>query len=159
MRGGRLLGISFGCFIGLGMADASGGAAWPHMRSTFGVPLDALGLLLLLSTVGFSASGVAMGTLMGRFGSAVVIGAGVGGMSLALLLFAVSPAWPLTMLASLLWGVFAAPVDAGLQTLTALHRGVRAMSLLHASYGLGAVLGPLLLTGYCCSLSPGERTT
>jgi fucose permease len=50
------------------------------------------------------------------------------------------------MLASLLLGLSAAPVDAGIQTLTALRRGVRAMSLLHASYGLGAVLGPLLLT-------------
>jgi fucose permease len=50
------------------------------------------------------------------------------------------------MLASLLLGLSAAPVDAGLQTLVALGRGVRAMSLLHASYGLGAVLGPLLLT-------------
>jgi fucose permease len=147
MRGDRLLSISFGCFVGLGMADASLGAAWPHIRSTFGVRLDALGLLLVLSTIGFAASGLAMGRLTRRFGSAVLIGAGVGGMSIALLLIAVSPAWSAIMLASLLLGLAAAPVDAGLQTLTALRRGVRAMSLLHASYGLGAVLGPLLLTG------------
>ena len=48
MRGDRLLGVSFGCFVGLGMADASLGTAWPHIRSTFGVRLDALGLLLVL---------------------------------------------------------------------------------------------------------------
>ncbi|MBJ7600283.1 MAG: hypothetical protein DLM67_10660 [Candidatus Nephthysia bennettiae] len=147
MRGDRVLGISFGCFVGLGMADASLGAAWPHIRSTFGVRLDALGLLLVLSTVGFAASGLAMGRLMRRFGSAVLIGAGVGGMSIALLLLAVSPTWLGIMLASLLLGLVAAPVDTGLQTMTALRRGVRAMSLLHASYGLGAMLGPLLLTG------------
>src|SRR6202048_507749 len=145
MRGDRLLGVAFACFVGLGMSDASLGAAWPQIRSTFGVRLDALGLLLLLSTVGFTASGLAMGRLMRRFGSAVVIGAGIGGMGISLLLFGTSPAWPVTMLASLLLGLSAAPVDAGIQTLTALRRGVRAMSLLHASYGLGAVLGPLLL--------------
>ena len=138
MRGDRLLGVSFGCFIGLGMSDASLGAAWPQIRSTFGVRLDALGLLLLLSTIGFTASGLAMGRLMGRFGSAVVIGAGLGGMCFSLLLFGTSPAWPGTMLAILLLGLSAAPVDAGLPP-----SGTSAEAIMHAALtsGDGLLMG------------------
>jgi MFS family permease len=147
VRRDALLWISFGCFMGLGMAGATLGPAWPHMRASFGLPLDALGLLLLLGTVAATVSGIAMGRLTRRFGSLPVVAAAITGLGLALLVTGLSPAWPVTMLAGLFYGLFEAPIDAGLQTLTVLRRGVRAMSLLHASYGLGAVLGPLVLTG------------
>src|SRR5438876_6963435 len=109
MRRDALLWISFGCFVGLGMADASGGAAWPQIRASFGVPLDALGLLLVTGTVAFTVSGVAMGTLMHRFGSFRVIAAATGGLGLALLAFGASPAWSLSLLAGLFHGLCSAP--------------------------------------------------
>jgi MFS family permease len=142
-----LLWISFGCFIGLGMAGATLGPVWPHMRASLGLPLGALGLLLLLGTVASTVSGIAMGRLTRRFGSFPVVAAAIAGLGVALLVQGLSPAWPVTMLSGLFYGLFEAPIDAGLQALTAVRRGVRAMSLLHASYGLGAVLGPLVLTG------------
>ena len=36
VRRDALLWISFGCFMGLGMAGATLGPAWPHMRASFG---------------------------------------------------------------------------------------------------------------------------
>jgi MFS family permease len=129
------------------MAGATLGPAWPHMRASLGLPLDALGLLLLLGTVASTVSGIAMGRLTRRFGSFPVVAAAIAGLGVALLVQGFSPAWPVTMLSGLFFGLCEVPIDAGLQALTALRRGVRAMNLLHASFGLGAVLGPLVLTG------------
>ena len=44
--------LSLGSFVLLGLPDGMLGTAWPSMRATFGAPVGALGLILLVATAG-----------------------------------------------------------------------------------------------------------
>ena len=44
--------LSLGSFVVLGLPDGMLGTAWPSMRATFGAPVSALGLILLVTTAG-----------------------------------------------------------------------------------------------------------
>lgn len=46
-RGIALLLLSYVAFISLGLPDGLLGVAWPSIRTTHGLPLDALGALLI----------------------------------------------------------------------------------------------------------------
>jgi hypothetical protein len=48
--------IAYAGFVVLGLPDGLLGVAWPSLRNTFGVSLDAMGLLLLPSTLAYMRS-------------------------------------------------------------------------------------------------------
>src|SRR5690349_18154096 len=61
-----LIALAYAGFISLGMPDGLLGVAWPSMRASFGLPVNALGLLLVFSTTGYLLSSVSSGWLLAR---------------------------------------------------------------------------------------------
>src|SRR5262245_14949794 len=122
------------------------GVAWPSMRGTFGQPLAALGLVLLGLTCGYLAASAASGFVEVRLGTAAVLMAGLAASAVGTLAFATAPSWPLLVLAAFFLGLGAGSVDAGANAYVALEHGVAPLNLLHAGYGLGAALGPAVMT-------------
>jgi fucose permease len=138
--------VALVAFVALGLPDAMLGVAWPSMRATFDQPLAALGQLLLAGTVGYLTGSSASGFLSDRFGTrAVLIGSALA-WATAMLAFAAAPAWPLLVLGMVALGIGGGGIDAGLNAFVALRRGPGAMNLLHGCYGIGATIGPLVLT-------------
>jgi fucose permease len=141
-----LIGISFSCFIALGLPSGLLGVAWPSIRGTFNIPLDALGALLITATLGFLLSSFNSGRIssylgVGPFLMVSNILAGIG-----LLGYALSPTWSVMVLCSFLEGLGAGGMDAGVNAYFAMNYSTRLMNWLHASFGLGATLGPLIMT-------------
>ena len=60
--------------------------------------------------------------------------------------YSTARAWPLFALGSLLHGLGSGAIDTGLNHYVAHHFSVRHMNWLHASYSIGAMLGPILMT-------------
>ena len=56
--------LAFLAFISLGLPDGLLGVAWPSIRSGFGLPIDALGLLLTFSTAGYLTSSFFAGRIL-----------------------------------------------------------------------------------------------
>jgi fucose permease len=138
--------LYFACFIALGASSGLLGVAWPSIQATFNLPLDAVGLLLLASTVGFVLVSMVAGQLAGRLGigrflflSNLVLATGILG-------FAFAPAWWTMILISLLAGWGTGGFDTGLNIFVATNYGVRVMNWTHATFGIGATIGPLLMT-------------
>ena len=48
-----LLGLAYLGFVSLGLPDGLLGVAWPSIRATFSLRLDALGVLLVSTTAGY----------------------------------------------------------------------------------------------------------
>lgn len=138
--------ITLVAFVALGLPDGMLGVAWPSMRTTFGQPLAALGVVLLGLTCGYLAGGAASGFVEARLGTAAVLAAGFTASACAMLAFATAPDWPLFLAGALVLGLGAGSVDAGANAYMALEHGVGPLNLLHACYGLGAALGPALMT-------------
>ncbi len=141
-----LLGISVLAFILLGLYDSMLGTAWPSIRSSFSQPLAALGLLQLALIGGFLTTSTASGWLTGRAGRGRLLFLAAVVAATAAIVYVTTQRWLTLVAATALLGGSIGIVDTGVQAHLALTRGVRAMNVLHACYGLGATLGPLLVT-------------
>lgn len=132
----------FVLFVALGLPAGAIGVAWPHMRASLGAPLAGLGLLLAAWTVAYFVASASSGPGAARFGtSALLLGgcalAGAGALGLSL-----SSRWWMIPLAAFLLGGGSGFIDAAVNAHVSLNRGVRYMGWLHASWALGAAVGP-----------------
>jgi fucose permease len=141
-----LIVLAFIAFISLGLPDGLLGVAWPSIREHFSLRLDALGVLLVAATAGYMTSSFLSGKVISQLGiggtlaaSCFLTGAGLIGYTLA-------PFWWVMVLLGLVAGLGAGAIDAGLNTYTASNFGEGLMQWLHASYGVGVTLGPIIMT-------------
>ena len=146
-RAGRALdALSLGSFVALGLPDGMLGTAWPSARQTFGAPIADLGLILLISTIGSISVSAFVGTLIRRFGVAVLLACSGACAALAGTGYALAPHLWVLFAVAVLWGLAAGMMDGGLNTAVGLSGRSRLLNLLHAAYGVGTAIGPLLVT-------------
>lgn len=140
--------IIYLAFISLGLPDSMLGAVWPIMRLDYGAPVETAGLLSMVVVGGTIISSLASSAVLQRLGTGKVTLISVALTALALLGFSYSPAiiW-LAVLAFPL-GLGAGSIDAGLNNYVATHYKAHHMSWLHCFWGIGAMLGPVLMSGY-----------
>jgi fucose permease len=131
----------------VGLFDGALGVAWPSMRATFSQPLAALGVVLLGYTGGYFVTSLSGGWLLERTGTGwAMVGVATSAVAGATLL-GLAPVWALVIVAAVLLGASGGAADLTLNHELAQHHGVRALGFLHAAWGLGAALGPVLVTG------------
>ncbi|PKN98761.1 MAG: MFS transporter [Chloroflexi bacterium HGW-Chloroflexi-4] len=145
--------LAYIAFIALGMPDGLLGVGWPSMRAGFQVPLDALGFFMVASTVGYLSASFASGYLLRKMGVGGLLAASCGLTGLTLLTYTFVPAWWMMALLGLFGGLGAGAIDAGLNTYVAANFTEGLMQWLHASYGIGVTLGPILMTFGLASLN------
>jgi fucose permease len=123
------------------------GTAWPAMRQSFGVPVGALGLILLVSTVGSVVVSAFVGRLILRLGTAALLAVAGACAAIGAIGYAVAPGLWLALSVGPLMGAAAGMMDGGLNTAVALTGRPRLLNLLHGFYGVGTAIGPLIVTG------------
>jgi fucose permease len=133
-------------FVVLGLPDGMLGPAWPAMRQTFGAPIADLGLILLVTTVGSVAVTAVVGRLIRRLGVPALLCCSGLCAVLGAAGFALAPGLWLVLSVAVLVGVAAGMMDGGLNTAIGLAGRPRLLNLLHAAYGVGTTIGPLLVT-------------
>ena len=144
-------------FISLGLPDGLLGVAWPSMRRTFGLELDAVGALLVSTTVGYVSSSFSSGRVLRylNVGTLVAVSCMLTGVSL--LGYASVSAWPVLIALGVCLGLGAGAVDAALNTYAATRHSHGMLNWLHACYGIGAAAGPLLMTAILARGGPWQR--
>ena len=145
-HGGWLLVVAYLGFIGLGLPDGLLGVAWPSVRTEFGLAHGWLGSVLLASGIGYALASFYAGWLIQRLGVGGLLAGSSLLMVLALAGYASSPQWWLFVLWGLAAGAGGGAIDAGLNLYAANEFSPRHMNWLHACWGLGAMLGPLVVT-------------
>lgn len=148
--------LAYVAFIGLGMPDGLLGVAWPSMRSHFSIPLDAIGMLLTSSMIGYMTSSFLSGPVVTRLGVGRVLAASCAMTGIALLAYTLVPQWWMLVLFGVVAGLGAGAIDAGLNTYVAAHFSEGLMQWLHASWGIGITLGPIIMTIGLTSLNSWE---
>jgi fucose permease len=133
-------------FVVLGLPDGMLGPAWPAMRQTFGAPIADLGVILLVTTVGSVAVTAVVGRLIRRLGVPALLCCSGLCAVLGAAGFALAPGLWLVLSVAVLVGVAAGMMDGGLNTAIGLAGRPRLLNLLHAAYGVGTTIGPLLVT-------------
>lgn len=138
--------LAFVAFISLGMPDGLLGVAWPSIRNSFSLPIDALGTLLPFTIAGYLTSSFLSGSLISRWGIGRVLAFSCAITGMGLIGYTVVPAWWMMVLLGTFAGLGAGAIDAGLNTYVAANFGEGLMQWLHASYGIGVTLGPIIMT-------------
>ena len=138
--------LAYAAFIALGMPDGLLGIAWPSIRADFGIPLDSLGLLLFASVTGYTTSTFLSGVLVGRIGVGRLLVVSCALTGAALVGYTLVPVWWMMVLLGVMAGLGAGAIDAGLNTYAAAHFRPGLVQWLHASYGIGITLGPIIMT-------------
>ena len=146
-----LLAIALLAFVSLGLPDGILGVAWPSIRRSFGLPPGQLGSLLASAMVGYLVSSFSSGALVARLGVGRVLLWSSVLMAVNAFTCALAPAWSVMVAAGLLAGLGAGAIDAGINAFAAARFSPRLVSWLHACYGVGAMLGPLLMTAVLTS--------
>jgi len=143
--------LAFLAFVSLGLPDGLLGVAWPSLSLDLDVPLDALGLFVAAQIAGYLLSSFLSGRVLRVVPIGSVLTASTAAAALALLGVAVSHAWPLTLGFAFLAGLAGGAVDAGLNAYGAARFTPRLLNWLHASFGVGTTLGPLIVTAVLSS--------
>jgi fucose permease len=145
-RSFALLALNVLAFVSLGLPDGVLGVAWPSMRATFDLPLEALGPLLATFTTGYIVSSFAAGPLLARWNVGGLLAASCFATGVSLCGYASAGVWGLVVASAGLGGIGAGAIDAGVNAYVASHHGPRMLNWMHAAYGIGAACGPLLMT-------------
>ncbi|HAJ36551.1 MAG TPA: MFS transporter [Chloroflexi bacterium] len=134
-------------FMVLGFPDGMLGVAWPSMMADFAVQNAQMGTMLLAATIGFLITSFNTGRLIRWFGiSTLLVGSSVV-RAMGLLSIALAPQWLALVAAAFVFGVGSGAIDGGMNTFFAMRvRSPRLMNWLHASFGLGATIAPIMLT-------------
>lgn len=141
-----LLAIIYISFISLGLPDSMLGSAWPAMRLDLSAPLWGAGLVQMTVSFCTIVSSLNSAKLIRRFGTGRVTAVSVVMTAMALLGFSVAGNYWWLMLMALPLGLGAGAVDAALNNYVALHCQARHMSWLHCFWGVGTVIGPMVLS-------------
>ena len=138
--------LAYIAFVALGMPDGLLGIAWPSIRAGFSIPLDAVGLLISTGTAGYLISSFSSGPLVARMGIGRILAVSCAMTGTGLIGYTLVPEWWMMVLLGVVAGLGAGAIDAGLNTYVAAHFGEGLMQWLHASYGIGVTLGPIIMT-------------
>ncbi|MES1219024.1 MAG: MFS transporter [Bacteroidota bacterium] len=156
-----LLIVIYLAFISLGLPDSLLGPAWPSMYMSLSVPVHYAGIISMIVAAGTVVSSLLSANLIKRFGVAAITTFSVLLTALALLGFSLSQHFFFLCLLAIPLGLGAGSVDAALNNYVALHYEAKHMNWLHCFWGVGAAIGPLIMSGYLArnqSWTMGYRT-
>lgn len=141
-----MLSFTYLAFVSLGIDASLMGVAWPSVRATFNLPLDAVALLFLTSTVGFFIASFNAGRIAARIGLGRMLLFAHVLRVIGFIVYFFSPVWWGLVLAAMMTSFGSASIDAGQNTYISSNFKASHMNWMHANFGVGATIGPLIMT-------------
>ena len=133
-------------FISLGLPDSLLGSAWPVMYGELSVPVSWAGIISMIISGGTIISSFFSERIIRRLGTGLVTFVSVAMTAAALLGFALLPGFWWLCLCAIPLGLGAGSVDSALNNFVALHYKAMHMNWLHCFWGIGASLGPVIMS-------------
>jgi fucose permease len=141
-----LLIIIYISFISLGLPDGLLGASWPTMYGEMAVPLSFAGYVTMIIAGGTIISSLSCERLSRKLSTQWILVISVFLTAVAIFGFSFSTAYWQLCLWAIPYGLGAGAVDSSLNNYVSLHYKSRQMSWLHSFWGVGATLGPLIIS-------------
>lgn len=140
--------LAFFAFIMIGANDGAFGVLLPSISAHYKVDNATIGFYFLASTVGYFLATFNNGLLIEKLGYRRFLALGAIIFLLSAGTISLMPPFFILLTCSLLLGAGVAMLDAGLNTyIAALPNNTSQLNYLHAFYGIGAWLGPVVASG------------
>jgi MFS family permease len=146
-----VIALAYLAFVSLALPPSMLGVVWPSMRLSFGQPLSAVGLVPPVGVLAGLISTTLAPYLVRRLGVGRILAIGTFGSVAALVLSGTSTNMWQFLASVVVGGLSAGAVDTTLNVFAARRFGPRRITMMHASYGLGAAASPLIVTAVIVS--------
>ncbi len=143
---GFLIAIVYLAFISLGLPDSLLGSAWPTISAEIGADVSLEGIITMIIACSTIFSSLFSNFLTNKLGTGLVTALSVAVTAIAMFAFSFCTAFWQLCLCAIPYGLGAGAVDAALNNYAALHFSSRHMNWLHCFWGVGALIGPYILT-------------
>ena len=134
-------------YLGLALPGSTLGVLWPSMRLSLHEPVAALGIVMFSGALASVFSSAVTARLLSRVAAGPLLALGAAAAGAALAMEAAAPAFWVIVAGSAVFCLGFGTIDSALNIYAAGHFGARDINWMHAVYGLGATIGPLLVTG------------
>lgn len=154
-----MLGIAFSCFIIIGASPGILNIAWKYMQETFTVSADSLGVLLAAGTLGGLGMAFASGYVISQYGLGryMLVGSLIGaGGALGI---AVAPSFGMLLVVAFFLSLGNATIDSGMNNFVSAYFGRGPMNWLHAFFGVGSTIGPIIATFFIVTVDSSWRAS
>lgn len=142
-----LLLIIYLVFISLGLPDTALGSAWPSIYPSLNVPVSYASILTIIVPICTIISSLNSDRLTKKYGTGKVTLVSVFLSMIGLFGYSLSSEFWMICLFAIPYGLGAGGVDSSINNYVATHYSSKHMNWLHAMWGIGATIGPLLM-GY-----------
>ena len=141
-----LLVVIYVAFIGLGLPDTILGAAWPLMRPDLNTPISAAGILSIIVSIGTIISSLLTPKFLRILGTGKLVAYSIALTAIASIGYGFAESFNILCLWAIPMGIGAGAVDVAMNNFAAVYLESKHTNWLHASWGIGATLGPSLLS-------------
>lgn len=141
-----LLLVIYLAFISLGLPDSILGAVWTTLHTDLGVPFGSAGIVSVTISLSTIAASLNLEWLNRKLGTGRLSLISVLFTSVALIGCSLAPSFLWIVLLAVPLGLGAGAVDGSLNNYVALHYKPHHMSWLHCFWGIGATLGPVIMS-------------
>ncbi|MFV0362932.1 MAG: MFS transporter [Suipraeoptans sp.] len=141
-----LLIVIYITFISLGLPDSLFGSAWSTIRMDFGIGLSMASPITMTISFCTVISSLSYDFLVKKFKTQYITTVSVLFTALALFGFSLVGHYAFFIVLAIPLGLGAGAVDTGLNNYVAVHFKPHHMGWLHGFWGLGALLGPMLMS-------------
>ncbi len=144
--------LAFVAFFSIALPESLLAVAWPQVHTSLGVSVAALGVLPPVGVLSTLLSSASAGYVLSRIGIGALLAVSTALSAGAVLIFGTAQRFLLVVLATALLGIGFGAIDTALNAFAARGFDARAINWMHACYGLGGVVAPLLVTS---AVGPG----
>lgn len=141
-----LLVVIYLAFISLGLPDSVLGSAWPEMFKYFDVPVSYASVISIIISCGTIISALMSDKLIKKLSTGLIISISILLTCLALFGFSFSNKFYHLCIFAVPYGLGAGSIDTVLNNYVATHYKSRHMNWLHCFWGIGASVGPLIMS-------------
>lgn len=141
-----LLVVIYVVFISLGLPDSLFGVAWPVVHTDFGINENFASFYSIITGICTGGVSFIAGKLIRKFGTAVVTFVSTLLTAAGLICMSFAPNIVVMMIGAVILGYGAGVIDTGLNNFVSLHYEARHMNWLHAFWGVGVTISPLIMS-------------
>src|SRR5689334_6889215 len=139
--------LSYAAFILVGMSAGVGGVLLLAQMGDYHVDRTTIGITFFVGSAGFVLGGISAGPLIDRFGYRIALATGGSAFILAGLYLATRPPFVAFLLVQLVLGFASGTLESVLNAyIAAIPDSTTLLNHLHAYFGVGALIGPVLAT-------------
>lgn len=133
-------------FISLGLPDSLFGAAWPVVHKDFAIQESFASLYGIITGACVGGVSFIAGKVIRKFGTPLVTFVSTLLTVLGLLIMSISPNIVVMMFGAVVLGYGAGVIDTALNNFVSLHYKAQHMNWLHAFWGVGVTISPLIMS-------------